>query len=252
MVLSPNVNAGFLRCQDVVGKEPSVAGNTLRNRSKSDIHRYLVFHKPYGVLSKFTDLEGRPTLANYISLPNIYPVGRLDMDSEGLLVLTSDGTLAHYLTSPSSKVSKTYYVQVERVPDGDALERLREGVIIQGKPTRPARVTLLNPEPGIPPRSVPIRFRKSVPTAWLRMDITEGMNRQIRRMTAQVGHPTLRLVRVAIGTIQLGNLPIGQWRELSMTEVKALWPGREFLGGSGRRPPKGSRAFRPKFPSSFL
>lgn len=229
-----------------------MSATTVRNRSKSNIHRYLVFHKPYGVLSKFTDSEGRPTLANYITLPNIYPVGRLDMDSEGLLVLTSDGTFAHHLTSPSSKVSKTYWVQVERVPDDDALERLRKGVLIQGKRTRPACVTLLNPEPDLAPRSVPIRFRKSVPTAWLRMKITEGMNRQIRRMTAQVGHPTLRLVRVAIGIIQLGNLPIGQWRELSMTEVKALWPGRQFLGGSSRRPPKGSRAFRPKFPRSLL
>ena len=246
------LDADFLRCQGVIGKESFVAVNTVHNRLESDIHRYLVFHKPYGVLSKFTDPEGRPTLANYISLQHIYPVGRLDMDSEGLLVLTSDGTFAHHLTSPSSKVSKTYWVQVERIPNDDALERLRNGVIIQGKRTRPACVTLLNPEPDIAPRSVPIRFRKSVATAWLRMDITEGMNRQIRRMTAQVGHPTLRLIRVAIGTIQLGNLPIGQWRELSMTEVKALWPGREFLGGSGRRPPKGSRAFRPKFPPRFL
>lgn len=223
-----------------------MAEATVRHRSASGSHRYLVFHKPYGVLSKFTDPEERPTLANYITLPNIYPVGRLDMDSEGLLVLTSDGTFAHHLTSPYSKVSKTYWVQVERVPDDAALERLRKGVIIQGKRTRPACVTLLNPEPDIAPRSVPIRFRKSVPTAWLRMKITEGMNRQIRKMTAQVGHPTLRLIRVAIGIIQLGDLPSGQWRELSVTEVQALWPGREFPIDFGHKASKKSRGARPK------
>ncbi|MGE0476655.1 MAG: pseudouridine synthase [Nitrospirales bacterium] len=185
-------------------------------------HRYVVFHKPYGVLSKFTDAEGRPTLADYITIPNIYPVGRLDKDSEGLLLLTSDGGLAHHLASPSSKVPKTYWVQVERVPPEPALERLRQGVVIQGKRTRPARVTLLEAEPQILPRSIPIRFRKSVLTAWLRVEISEGMNRQIRRMTAQVGHPTLRLIRVAIGTISMGDLPIGKWRDLKGTELQTI------------------------------
>ena len=208
------------------------------------LHRYVMFHKPFGVLSKFTDADGRPTLADYIAIPNVYPVGRLDMDSEGLLLLTSDGALAHYLASPSSKVSKIYWVQVERMPDEAALERLRNGVVIQGKRTGPAKVALLEEEPHIPPRVVPIRFRKSVPTAWLTMEISEGMNRQIRRMTAQVGHPTLRLIRVAIGPLQLGGLPPGHWRELPFNEVQALWPRRMSPGTDGEmshEKPKGSR-----------
>ncbi|HBP88008.1 MAG: pseudouridine synthase [Nitrospira sp.] len=185
-------------------------------------HRYLVLYKPYGVLSKFTDAEGRPTLADYVVEPRIYPAGRLDMDSEGLLLLTSDGDLAHRLTSPSQKVSKTYLVQVERIPDESALMKLREGVMVKGKQTRPAKVQLLQDEPAVYPRSVPIRFRKSVPTAWLRMEIQEGMNRQIRHMTAQVGHPTLRIIRVAIGPIRLGSLSPGQWRELRKGEFRGL------------------------------
>ncbi|MDR4494703.1 MAG: pseudouridine synthase [Nitrospirales bacterium] len=203
---------------------PSNQRDDDRKSSENVVHRYVLFHKPYGVLSKFTDSEGRPTLADYITIPDVYSVGRLDKDSEGLLLLTSDGAFSHHLTSPSSKVPKTYWVQVERVPIESALERLRNGVIIQGKRSRPARVTLLKAEPQISPRSVPIRFRKSVPTAWLKIEISEGMNRQIRRMTAQIGHPTLRLIRVAIGTILLGDLPSGHWRELKRPELEALWP----------------------------
>lgn len=184
--------------------------------------RHLMLHKPYGVLSKFTDSEGRPTLADYVSESRVYPAGRLDMDSEGLLLLTSDGNLAHRLTSPFQKVFKTYLVQVERIPDESALMELREGVIVKGKMTRPAKVLLLHEEPDVYPRPVPIRFRKSVPTAWLRMEIQEGMNRQIRHMTAQVGHPTLRIIRVAIGPIRLGSLAPGQWRELRVGELRGL------------------------------
>ncbi len=187
-------------------------------------HQYLVFHKPYGVLSQFTDSSGRPTLADYIPNSEVYAAGRLDMDSEGLLLLTSDGDLVHYLTAPASKVPKTYWVQVERAPDPTALERLRQGVVIKGKRTRPARVRLLEKEPDVPPRTVPIRFRKSVPTAWLEMEISEGMNRQIRRMTAQVGHPTLRLIRVGIGSVWLGKLPSGMCRPLQNDELQALRP----------------------------
>jgi len=184
--------------------------------------RHLMLHKPYGVLSKFTDSEGRPTLADYVAESGVYPAGRLDMDSEGLLLLTSDGDLAHRLTSPLQKVSKTYLVQVERIPDESALVQLREGVMVKGKRTRPAKVQLLHDEPAVCPRPVPIRFRKSVPTAWLRMEIQEGMNRQIRHMTAQVGHPSLRIIRVAIGPIRLGSLPPGQWRELRTGELRGL------------------------------
>jgi 23S rRNA pseudouridine2457 synthase len=177
-------------------------------------HRHMLLHKPYGVLSKFTDSEGRPTLADYVGESGIYPVGRLDMDSEGLLLLTSDGKFAHRLTSPLQKIPKTYLVQVERIPEESALEQLRQGVVVKGKRTRQAKVHLLCYEPTVHPRPVPVRFRKSVPTAWLRMEIQEGMNRQIRHMTAQIGHPTLRIIRIAIGPIRLGSLPPGRWRWL--------------------------------------
>jgi 23S rRNA pseudouridine2457 synthase len=186
-------------------------------------HRHLLLHKPWGVLSKFTDSEGRPTLADYVLEPRVYPAGRLDMDSEGLLLLTSDGNLAHRLTSPFHKVPKTYLVQVERIPDESALLQLRQGVMVKGKRTRKAKVHLLHREPPVHPRPVPIRFRKSVPTAWLRMEIQEGMNRQIRHMTAQVGHPTLRVIRVAIGPIRLGSLPPGEWRWLREGELRGLF-----------------------------
>ena len=194
----------------------------LRKRISASASHHVVFHKPYGVLSKFTDADDRPTLAAYVNMPNVYPAGRLDMDSEGLLFLTSDGDLAARLTSPSYKVPKTYLVQVERIPDSVALERLRSGVLVKGKQTRPAKVRLLSSEPAVPQRTVPIRFRKSVPTAWLRIEISEGMNRQIRRMTAQVGHPTLRVIRVAIGSIELGDLAPGEWRIPNLGEVEGL------------------------------
>jgi 23S rRNA pseudouridine2457 synthase len=161
-------------------------------------------------------------LADYVEIPHVYPAGRLDMNSEGLLLLTSDGNLATRLTSPFYKVPKTYLVQVERIPDEAALVHLRRGVLVKGRQTRPATVHLLSQEPMVHARPVPIRFRKSVPTAWLRMEISEGMNRQIRRMTAQVGHPTLRVIRVAIGSIQLGTLAPGEWRIPSLTEFQGL------------------------------
>ncbi len=192
------------------------------NEKHGGVPRHLVFHKPYGVLSKFTDSEGRPTLAGYVDVPHVYPAGRLDMDSEGLLLLTADGDLASRLTSPSFKVPKTYLVQIERIPDDAALVRLRHGVMVKGKRTRPARVELLLEEPTVHPRPVPIRFRKSVPTVWLRIEVHEGMNRQIRRMTAQVGHPTLRVIRVAIGSIQLATLAPGEWRVLRLDELQGL------------------------------
>ncbi len=184
--------------------------------------RLMMLHKPYGVLSKFTDAEGRPTLADYVVESHIYPAGRLDMDSEGLLLLTSDGDLAHRLTSPDHKIFKTYLVQVERIPKESALQQLRQGVVLKGKRTRRARVQLLQREPIVNPRPIPIRFRKSVPTAWLRVEIQEGMNRQIRRMTAHVGHPTLRIIRVAIGPIPLGSLQPGKWRWLRDSEIRGL------------------------------
>ena len=182
----------------------------------------IAFNKPYGVLPCFTDPEGRPTLADYITVPDVYAAGRLDQDSEGLMILTSDGTLAHRITDPTHKLPKVYLAQVERIPDDRAINRLTTGVLVGGKQTRPAQVRLLDQEPLLPERPVPIRFRKNVPTAWLEITIHEGMNRQVRRMTAAVGHPTLRLVRIAIGPVRLGDLKSGEWRVLEVEEMKAM------------------------------
>ena len=184
--------------------------------------RALAFYKPYGVLSCFTDPEGRSTLADFIQVPDVYPAGRLDYDTEGLLVLTADGALAHCITDPGHKLPKVYLVQVERVPDDAALALLRRGVLLKGRRTKPAEVELLSDAPDLPPRPVPIRFRKSVPTAWLQVTLREGQNRQVRRMTAAAGHPALRLVRVAVGPVTLGDLQPGQWRELKGAEVAGL------------------------------
>jgi 23S rRNA pseudouridine2457 synthase len=186
--------------------------------------KYLLFWKPYGVLSQFTDPDrtGRPTLSAYVDVPGVYPVGRLDHDSEGLLLLTDDGALQHRYTDPRYEHPKTYWAQVERVPTDEALAQLRRGVEIQGYRTRPATVRLLEEEPeDLPPRDPPIRYRKSVPTAWIELILTEGKNRQVRRMTAAVGHPTLRLVRVAIGPLRAEGLQPGQWREVRpLTPIK--------------------------------
>lgn len=188
----------------------------------------IALNKPFGVLSKFTDPEGRPTLATCVDVPGIYPVGRLDMDSEGLLLLTDDKLLGHRLTDPRYEHPKTYLVQVEREPGEMAIETLRRGVMIEGRRTLPAGATRI-PDPELWERPVPIRFRKSVPTAWMEMVLREGRNRQIRRMTAAVGHPCLRIVRVAVGPVALGDLAPGQWRILSPAEVKVL---REATGRS--------------------
>ena len=192
---------------------------------RSGKYRYILFYKPYGVLSQFTDNSGetkRHTLKDYIPVPAVYPVGRLDWDSEGLMLLTDRGQLQHRLSDPRFQHSRTYWVQVERIPDAAALTQLRQGVIIENYRTRPALVELLSVEPPLPPRDPPIRFRKSVPTAWLEMSLTEGRNRQVRRMTAKVGFPTLRLVRVALAGLSLEGLQPGQWRDLTSDELKLL------------------------------
>jgi len=180
----------------------------------------LAFNKPFGVLCQFSG--ERDTLKNYISIQDVYPVGRLDRDSEGLVLLTDDGELQHRLSDPRFGHPRTYWAQVEGIPEEKALRRLREGVTIQGYRTRPAQVRLLETEPALPPRHPPIRFRKSVPTAWIELTLSEGRNRQVRRMTAAVGHPTLRLVRVAIGTLLLEGLKPGEWRELTGIELGQL------------------------------
>lgn len=183
----------------------------------------IAFNKPYGVLPSFTDPEGRPTLADYVKVAGVYAAGRLDRDSEGLMLLTSDGALAHHITDPRHKLPKVYLAQVERIPSKEALKELRRGVVLDGKRTRPAEVRLLKEEPDVPERPVPIRFRKNVPTAWLNITLREGLNRQVRRMTASVGHPTLRLIRVAIGPIVLGLLQSGYWRELNSSEIEQIY-----------------------------
>lgn len=181
-------------------------------------------HKPYGVLSQFSDRSAnpRPTLKDYISVPDVYPVGRLDQDSEGLLLLTNHGALQHRLSDPRYGHPRTYWVQVENIPHPQALEQLRRGVEIQGYRTKPAQVHLLAPQPELPPRNPPIRVRQHIPTVWIAMTLTEGRNRQVRRMTAAVGFPTLRLIRVAIAQLTLDGLAPGAWRYLDPPEITAL------------------------------
>jgi len=182
--------------------------------------RYLLFNKPFGVLCQFSG-EG-DTLRRYIAIEDVYPVGRLDRDSEGLLLLTDDGELQHRLSDPKFQHPRTYWVQIEGVPGDQALRQLSAGVVIQGYRTRPALTHLLEHEPALPPRNPPIRYRKTVPTNWIEITLREGRNRQVRHMTAAVGHPTLRLVRVAIGNLRLEGLEPGEWRELTTCEIQEL------------------------------
>ena len=189
--------------------------------------RTLRFWKPYGVLTKFTDAEGRPTLADYVAVDGVYAAGRLDLDSEGLLILTDDGRINARLTEPRYHHPRTYWAQVERIPDEAALDKLRRGLILKDGPTRPALARLLAGQPQVngeplPARPVPIRERRSIPTAWLELTLTEGRNRQVRRMTAAVGYPTLRLVRCAIGGITLDGLMPGAWDWLTPPQIRAL------------------------------
>ncbi|SDG68608.1 pseudouridine synthase [Alloyangia pacifica] len=179
--------------------------------------RVILLNKPFNVLSQFTDkgTEGSPreTLSSYVKVPGVYPAGRLDRDSEGLLVLTDDGKLQARISSPKFKQPKTYLVQVEGSPTDAQLAQLRKGVELKDGMTRPAQARLI-PEPELWPRTPPVRFRKSVPDAWIELKITEGRNRQVRRMTAHVGLPCLRLVRWAVGTWTLDGIPPGEWREI--------------------------------------
>jgi 23S rRNA pseudouridine2457 synthase len=184
----------------------------------------LALWKPYGVVSRFTPEAGHASLRGFVPVRDVYPIGRLDADSEGLLLLSDDGPLAHALTDPRFAHPRSYWVQVERVPDAEALAALARGVVVQGRRTRPAQAKRLRGEPSLPARAVPVRFRKMVPTAWIELTISEGRNRQVRRMTAAVGHPTLRLVRVAIGALRLEDLGLapGAWRALSAQQESAL------------------------------
>ncbi|HTY10449.1 MAG TPA: pseudouridine synthase [Bacteroidota bacterium] len=196
--------------------------------SLSDTKLYYLLYKPYDVLCQFTDSLGRKTLKDFGPFPrDVYSVGRLDLDSEGLLLLTNDNEVNHRLTEPEFEHPRTYLVQVEGIPSQESIERLKGGVIIQGEKTKPAEVRLLEHEPQVPPRTPPIRERKSIPASWVEMTLREGRNRQVRKMTAAVGHPTLRLIRTTIGELTLGGLKPGDVHRLSETEGKNL---RKFVG----------------------
>lgn len=182
--------------------------------------KLVLFNKPFNTLCQFTGETGDDTLANYVDIPNVYPAGRLDKDSEGLMLLTDDGQLQNQIASPKHKMEKTYWVQVEGAPEDSNLEPLRQGVLIQNYRTRPAKVRLLE-TPDVWPRNPPIRERKNIPTSWLEIIISEGKNRQVRRMTAAIGYPTLRLIRTQIGPWKLGELEVGHY---SVQEVATAEP----------------------------
>ncbi len=192
---------------------------TGRRPRRAGLHRYVAFHKPYGVLSQFT-AEGRWRGLSVFGLPpGIYAAGRLDADSEGLLLLTDDGPLIARLLDPRRGHGRRYLAQVEGEPDAAALAALAAGPLLSDGPTRPCLVERLATPPALPPRDPPIRTRRSIPTSWLALTLTEGRNRQVRRMTAAIGHPTLRLVRVGIGRLTLGDLAPGAWRSVERDEI---------------------------------
>jgi len=173
----------------------------------------ILFNKPHNVLCQFRAVEGRLTLKDFLPQPDIHAAGRLDADSEGLVVLTADGTLQHRITDPRHKMTKTYFVEVEGIPDTNALTQLRRGVKLNDGITRPAKAELVAPPEWLWPRNPPVRFRKNIPTSWLKLVIREGKNRQVRRMSAAAGYPTLRLIRYAVGAWTLDGLRCGAWRE---------------------------------------
>ncbi len=183
--------------------------------------RVIVFNKPFGTVCRFGEEDGRHTLGDWLDIPRVYPAGRLDRDSEGLVVLTDDGRLAHRITHPKRKLRKTYWVQVEGEPDADALASLRAGVALREATTRPARVRSMTAPASLWVRDPPIRYRAHIPTTWLELELREGRNRQVRRMTAAVGHPTLRLIRVAVGPWAIGTLQPGEWREATVPPTLA-------------------------------
>jgi 23S rRNA pseudouridine2457 synthase len=184
---------------------------------------YILFNKPFNVLSQFTDSHSRPTLADYGKFPrDVYPVGRLDFDSEGILLLTNDNSVKSGLLNPKKDLRKSYLAQIENIPSEESLRELRRGVNIDRKRTKPAEIEILSSEPHLPPRPIPIRFRKNIPIAWLHITLTEGRNRQVRKMTAAIGHPTLRLVRIAIEHLTIEGLLPGESRHLTSGEILEL------------------------------
>ncbi|MBX9578155.1 MAG: pseudouridine synthase [Chthoniobacterales bacterium] len=184
----------------------------------------LALNKPYGCLSQFTpDGSSNRTLAEFGFPPNVYPLGRLDADSEGLLLLSDEPGLNTRLLDPKHAHKRCYWAQVEKMPTDESLKKLEEGLTIQDYQARPVRACLLDPQPMVPPRDPPIRVRKTVPDCWIALELTEGKNRQVRRMTAAIGHPTLRLIRMRIGKFELGELPVGNWQELDARERAAVF-----------------------------
>lgn len=184
----------------------------------------IAFNKPFGVLSQFTDdASGNRTLSEFGFPGNVYALGRLDADSEGLLLLSDEPGLNKKLLHPSQAHERVYWAQVEKTPSSESLHQLEKGVVIQSRQTLPCRATVLNPQPDVPARKPPIRFRKSVPDCWIALKLIEGKNRQVRKMTAAIGHPTLRLMRVQIGGFHLGNLKTGEWKMLDAKERDLIW-----------------------------
>jgi len=202
----------------------------------------IAFNKPFGVLSQFTP-DGSPNrpLADFGFPKNVYPIGRLDADSEGLLLLSDEPELNEKLLHPRHAHKREYWAQVERLPTAPALDKLAQGMVLRGRGSLPCRAWILDPQPDVPPRHPPIRFRKTVPTSWIGLELIEGKNRQVRRLTAAIDHPTLRLIRVRIGAFELRDLPAGQWRELSRTERQLVLAEKAQSGISSQHTGNQSR-----------
>ena len=222
---------------------------------RSGMPQYILFHKPYGVLSQFTPEDGARSLAEFDLPPGVYPAGRLDKDSEGLLLLTDDGPLIEQLLHPRHQKPKTYWVLVERVPDEAALQRLRDGLRIEDYTTLPCQAQLLQPQPQVAPRDPPVRVRKSVQDVWLEITVVEGKNRQVRKMTAAIGHPTLRLIRRSIANLQLEALAPGQWRAIAREDIQwgdVAAAGSQASAGTTSRRPTGSPVISARRPGAWF